>query len=195
MSTYRLDHLFCPQSVALIGASPRHHSVGRAILRNLREARFAGDVHVVNPRYPDIDGIATVPRLEDLVRPPDLAIIAAPPAAIPAIVSSAADRGVGAAIIISAGLGHGRGSLAAGCEQAARAKGLRLLGPNCLGLIAPHAGLNASFAARMPPAGDLALISQSGAIAAGMTDWAAGRSTGFSAVVSVGDQLDIDFGD
>jgi len=195
MSTYRLDNLFCPRSIAVIGASPRDRSVGRAILRNLRSGGFAGDIHVINPRYPDIDGIRTVARLEDLPTPPDLAVIAAPAQAVPDLVGSAAECGVGGAVIITAGLGHGPGSLASACEQAARAKGLRLVGPNCLGVMVPRANLNASFAARMPPAGDLALISQSGAIAAGMIDWAAGRSAGFSAIVSIGDQLDVDFGD
>jgi acetyltransferase len=195
MSTYRLDSLFSPRSIAVIGASTRDRSVGRAILRNLREGGFAGDIHVINTRYPDIDGIRTVPRLEDLPAPPDLAVIAAPAPALPEIVGSAAQQGIGCAVIITAGLGYGPGSIASTCEQAARAKGLRLVGPNCLGVMVPRAKLNASFAAQMPPDGDLALISQSGAIAAGMADWAAGRSTGFSAVVSIGDQLDVDFGD
>ncbi|MBX9777314.1 MAG: bifunctional acetate--CoA ligase family protein/GNAT family N-acetyltransferase [Xanthobacteraceae bacterium] len=195
MSTYRLDRLLSPRSVAVIGASPRERSVGRAILKNLRDGGFAGEVHVVNTHYPEIDGNRTVARLQDLAVPPDLAVIAAPAQAVPDIVRDAAQHGVGAAVVVTAGLGHGPGSLASACEQAARAKGLRLLGPNCLGLMVPHAKLNAGFAARMPPAGDLALISQSGAIAAGMVDWAAGRSAGFSAVVSIGDQLDIDFGD
>ena len=195
MSTYRLDSLLSPRSVAVIGASPRDRSVGRAILRNLRDGGFAGDIHVINTRYPEIDGIRTVPRLEDLPAPPDLAVIATPALSVPDIVGIAANQGIGSAVIITAGLGHGPGSLASACEQTARAKGLRLMGPNCLGVMVPRAKLNASFAARMPPAGDLALISQSGAIAAGMIDWAAGRSTGFSAVVSIGDQLDVDFGD
>jgi len=195
MSTYRLDKLFSPRSIAVVGASTREHSVGRAILRNLRDGGFAGDIHVVNPRYPDIGGVPTVASLDDLSAPPDLAVIAAPASAVPDVVRNAAERGVGAAVIITAGLGHGPGSLAAACEQAARAKGLRLVGPNCLGVMVPRARLNASFAARMPPGGDLALISQSGAIAAGMVDWATGRSAGFSAVVSIGDQLDVDFGD
>lgn len=195
MSIYRLDRLFSPRSIAVIGASTRDRSVGRAILRNLRNGGFSGDVHVVNARYPDIDGIRTVSRLDDLAAPPDLAVIAAPAQAVPGLVSSAAECGVGCAVIITAGLGHGPGSLASACEQAARAKGLRLVGPNCLGVMVPRAKLNASFAARMPTAGDLALISQSGAIAAGMIDWAAGRSAGFSAIASIGDQLDVDFGD
>ena len=106
-----------------------------------------------------------------------------------------AQWGVAAAIIITAGLGHGAGSLAAATEQAARASGLRLVGPNCLGVLAPRSGLNASFAASMPRAGDLALISQSGAIAAGLVEWAVHRNVGFSAVVSLGDQIDVDFSD
>jgi acetyltransferase len=195
MSTYRLDRLFAPRSIAVIGASTRDRSVGRAILKNLRNDGFTGNIQVINPRYAEIDGIRTVPRLEDLADPPDLAVIAAPAAVMPALIGSAALRGIAGAVIITAGLGHGSNSIAAECERAARAKGLRLVGPNCLGLIVPHIKLNASFAARMPPAGDLALISQSGAIAAGMIDWSAGRSAGFSAVISIGDQLDVDFGD
>lgn len=195
MSTYRLDKLLSPRSVAVVGASQRDRSVGRMILNNIRDGGFAGKVQVINPRCGDIDGIQTFSRFEDLTSPPDLAVIAAPAEAVPDIVGSAAETGVPSAVIITAGLGHGPGSRAAACEQTARAKGLRLVGPNCLGVIVPRANLNASFAGRMPPTGGLALISQSGAVAAGMIDWAAARTTGFSAVVSVGDQLDVDFGD
>ena len=115
-------------------------------------------------------------------------MIAAPPRSVPGIVKTAGEKGVAAAVIITAGLGHGAGSLAEACEKAARATGLRLVGPNCLGVLSPRAKLNASFAARMPPAGDLALISQSGAIAAGLVEWAAAHGIGFSAVVSLGDR-------
>ena len=104
-------------------------------------------------------------------------------------------KGCAGAIIITAGLGHGPGSLADATRQAARKHGLRIIGPNCLGVMVPGAQLNASFAARSPQRGDLALVSQSGAIAAGLVEWAASRSVGFSAVVSLGDQLDVDFGD
>src|SRR5262249_30629109 len=99
------------------------------------------------------------------------------------------------AVIITAGLGHGEGSLAHACEKAARATGLRLVGPNCLGVLSSRAKLNASFAARMPPAGELALVSQSGAIAAGLIEWSAAHDIGFSAAVSLGDKIDVDFGD
>jgi acetyltransferase len=195
MSTYRLDKLFSPQSVAVIGASPRATSPGHAVLRNLKAAGFQGPIHLVNPHYDRIDDIDAVKSFGELPQIPDLIVVAAPPPAVPSIVTAAGEAGSAAAIIITAGLGHGPGSLAGACEQAARANGLRLVGPNCLGVLAPHAKLNASFAASMPRSGDLALILQSGAIAAGLVEWAARRAVGFSAVVSLGDQIDVDFGD
>jgi acetyltransferase len=195
MSTYRLDKLLRPQSVVVIGASPRATSPGHAVLRNLKAAGFPGPIGLVNPHYDEIAGIAAVKSFAELPHVPDLVVIAAPPSALPSLVATAGQAGSCAAVIITAGLGHGRGSLAEACAQAARATGLRLVGPNCLGVVAPSARLNASFAASMPRSGDLALISQSGAIAAGLIEWAAVRSIGFSAVVSLGDQIDVDLGD
>jgi acetyltransferase len=122
-------------------------------------------------------------------------VIAAPPAAVPEIVAAAGAKGAAAAIIITAGLSHGTDSFADAAKQAARTHGLRLVGPNCLGVTVPSARFNASFAAHMPPAGDLALISQSGAIVAGLAEWGTQHSIGFSALVSIGDQVDVDFGD
>jgi acetyltransferase len=195
MSTYRLDQLFAPRSVALIGASPRDASVGRTVLKNLRSNGFEGSIHLVNPHYAEIDGVAAVKSIADLPVAPDLVVIAAPPSEVPNLVAAAGAKNCAAAIIITSGLGHGPGSLAEATEQAARAHRMRLVGPNCLGVLVPPVKLNASFTVRMPQAGDLALISQSGAIAAGLVEWAARRSVGFSAVVSIGDQLDVDFGD
>jgi acetyltransferase len=114
---------------------------------------------------------------------------------VPSIVAAAGAKGTAAAIILTAGLGHGAGSLAERCAQSARASGLRLVGPNCLGVLVPHAKLNASFAASMPRAGDLALVSQSGAIATGLVEWAAVRGIGFSGVASIGDAIDVDLAD
>jgi len=195
MSTYRLDQLFAPRSVAVIGASPRKMSAGRAVLENLRRAGFPGPVHLVNPHYDEIEGIRAVKSYHDLAEPPDVAVIAVPPDAVPAAVAAAAAAGTAAAIVITAGLGHGPGSLADQCEQNARKAGLRLVGPNCLGVMVPRAKLNASFAASAPQDGDLALISQSGAVAAGLMEWASVRGIGFSAMVSIGDSIDVDFAD
>src|SRR5262249_33425034 len=113
----------------------------------------------------------------------------------PPCVARAAGAGCAAASSIPAGLGHGPGSIAEATAKAARARGLRLVGPNCIGVMLPAAKLNATFASRMAPAGDLALISQSGGIATGMLEWAAQQSVGFSAIVSIGDQIDVDIGD
>ncbi len=195
MSTYNLHALLAPRSVAVVGASPRANSLGRIVLRNLRDGGFAGPVHLVNPRYAEVDGVKPVPSLDALATPPDVLVVTAPAAAVPEIIATAGSKGVSAAVIISAGLGHGPGSFANAARTVARDHGVRLLGPNGIGLIVPDAKLNASFARRMPATGHLALISQSGAIAAGMIEWAAQRRIGFSAIASIGDAIDIDFGD
>lgn len=195
MSIYRLSNLLAPRSVALLGGSPRSGSVGQAILKNIREAHFKGQFGVVNLRYREISGMPTASRLAELPFVPELVIITTPARTIPEIVAEAGRLGVAGAIIVSAGLGHGAGSLAEAIDRAARASCMRLIGPNCLGILMPNTNLNASFAAHMPRAGNLALISQSGAIATGMVDWAAHRNVGFSGIVSVGDQIDVDIAD
>jgi acetyltransferase len=195
MSTYRLETLFSPRSVAVVGASPRATSPGRAVLSNLQRGGFAGAIGLVNPHYPAIEGVAAVKSYAELAQTPDLAVIAVPPPAVPSVVAEAARKGTSAAIIVTAGLGHGPGSLAEASGQAAHAAGMRLVGPNCLGVLVPAVELNASFAASMPRAGDLALISQSGAIATGLVEWAAAHDVGFSAIVSLGDAIDVDFAD
>jgi len=195
MSTYRLKNLLSPRSLALIGASPRRGSVGRAILHNIHKAGFKGEFGLVNTHYADIDGIAAVASLDSLPFVPELVVITAPAAAVAGIIDDAGKLGAAGALIIPAGLGHGAGSLADAAERAAQKYGMRLIGPNCLGIMMPAANLNASFSAHMPVAGNLALISQSGAIAAGMVDWAAQRGVGFSGIVSIGDQLDVDIAD
>ncbi|NOJ43053.1 bifunctional acetate--CoA ligase family protein/GNAT family N-acetyltransferase [Bradyrhizobium australiense] len=195
MSTYRLNNLLSPHSVALVGASPRHSSVGRAILNNIRKAQFKGEFGLVNPRYHEIDGVAAADSIAKLSFAPELVVLTAPARTIAGLTDVAGRRGAAGAIIVSAGLGHGPGSLAEAAERAAQKYGMRLIGPNCLGIMKPGVSLNASFSAHMPAAGHLALISQSGAIAAGMVDWAAQRAVGFSGIVSIGDQLDVDIAD
>src|SRR5271165_1126228 len=173
MSTYRLNNLLSPRSVALVGASPRRGSVGAAIVGNILKAQFGGQLGLVNPRYHEINGVAAVRRLEQLSFVPELVVVTAPARTIPEIIDQAGSLGSAGALVVTAGLGHGAGSLAEAAERAAQRHGMRLIGPNCLGIMMPGANLNASFSAHMPGLGNLALISQSGAIAAGMIDWAA----------------------
>src|ERR1041384_222045 len=175
MSTYPLKNLLAPHSVALVGASPRQGSVGRAILNNIRKAQFKGEFGLVNPRYHEIDGVATTGSMAELAFAPELVVLTTPARTIAGLIDEAGRCGSAGAVIVSAGLGHGPGSLADAAERAAQKYGMRLVGPNCLGIMMPGVGLNAGFAAHMPRKGNLALISQSGAIAAGMVDWAAQR--------------------
>jgi acetyltransferase len=195
MSTYRLEMLFRPRSVAVVGASPRGRSLGRSLIRCLRDGGFERPVHVVNPHYGEIEGIATVGSVEAIAGALDVVVIVTPPAAVPDVVAAAGAKGASTAIIITAGLGHGAGSLAEAVERTARAHGMRLIGPNCLGVMVPAARFNASFAAHMPRAGDLAFVSQSGAIVAGLAEWSVRHAIGFSALISIGDQVDVDVGD
>jgi len=195
MSTYRLKNLLMPRSLALVGASPRTGSVGRAVLENVLKAQFKGEFGLVNPRYAEISGVPAVGDLDKLPFVPELVVITAPARDVPGIIDQAGRRGSAGALIVTAGLGHGPGSQAEASITAAQKYGMRLIGPNCLGIIVPGVNLNASFSAGMPRVGNLALISQSGAIATGMVDWAGQRGVGFSGIVSIGDQLDVDIAD
>jgi acetyltransferase len=195
MSTYRLDKLFSPRAIAVVGASPRPGSLGLTFLRNLVEGGFEGGLHPVNPHHRKIEGRPCFRSLADLPETPDLVVIAVPPRNVLDLVEAAGRQGVPAAIIATAGLGYGPGSLSDQVRLAARRYGLRIVGPNCIGVMAPRARMNASFAARGVQPGDLALISQSGAVAAGLVEWAGQRHVGFSAIVSLGDKIDVDFSD
>src|ERR1700693_2057768 len=159
MSTYRLKSLLAPRSVALVGASPRPGSVGRAILGNILKAKFKGDLGLVNPRYAELDGVSAVGSLDKLPFVPELVVITAPATAVAGLIDEAGKRGAAGALIITAGLGHGVGSLADAAERAAQKYGMRLIGPNCLGIMMPGVNLNASFAAALPCAVNLALVS------------------------------------
>ena len=195
MSTYALDAVFNPRSVALVGASPRERSLGRLVLQQLIDGGFAGQVGVVNARYPELQGLRTVPRMQELGFKPDLVVIAVPPRAVAKVAAAAADCGARAVVVLTRGMGSGPGSYNAELEAVARPRGLRVVGPNCLGVVAPHSKLFASFAANRPLAGDLALVSQSGAVSAAVLEWAHSRSIGFSAAISLGDSIDVDFAD
>ena len=195
MSTYRLDSIFRPRAVAVVGSQSRPRSVGRAVVENLLASGFSGPIGLVNKHPSPMDGVATVRHLHELPWTPDLVVIATPAATVPQLAAEAAEKGATAVVVLTAAMGSGPGSPAAQLEALTREKGLRVLGPNCLGVIAPHARLNASLASRFPKAGDLALISQSGAISGGLVEWSMSQPVGFSAVVSLGDALDVDFAD
>ncbi|MBY0297977.1 MAG: bifunctional acetate--CoA ligase family protein/GNAT family N-acetyltransferase [Methylobacterium sp.] len=195
MSTYRFDRMLKPRSVALAGASGRSTSFGAAILRNLRGAAFPGPIWPVNPQRDRIDDLPCYPDIDALPEAADLVVVVSPPETVAGIVAAAGARGCGGAAIVTAGLGSGPDSPAEAARRAARAHGLRLIGPECMGLAVPGAQLNASLLARMPPKGDLALISQSRTVAAGIVEWAAGRGYGFSGVLSLGLALDVDIAD
>jgi acetyltransferase len=165
------------------------------VLRNISEGGFAGEIAVVNPKYASIGGRTTSSNLSALPFVPDLIVVTAPAPAIPDIIAEAGRLGVAGAVIISAGLGHGEGSFAERVVRTARDHKVRIIGPNCIGIIFPGWGLNASFAAHRPGEGALALISQSGALAAAMVEWGVEKRVGFSGIVSIGDQLDVDTAD
>jgi acetyltransferase len=197
MSVRNLEYLFDPQSVALIGASERPHSIGATVLRNLLAASFRGPVYAVNPKYRALAGRAAYPDVAALPGTPELALICTPPPTIPRIIRQLGKRGTRAAIILSPGLAardDNRRSLQAALE-AARPYLLRILGPGSIGVLAPAIGLNASFAHTGAMAGRIAFVSQSGALAEGMLDWAKARGIGFSRVISLGEGADVDFGD
>jgi acetyltransferase len=194
MSVRNLDAVFAPRSVVLAGGSPREGSVGRAVLANLAAGGFAGPVRLVNPDHAEIGGVAAARSFSELDGPVDLVVITAPPDAVPQILDDAAEVGARAAVVVTRGLGRGPGSLREKAEAVARRRALRMIGPGCFGVLSPHVGLNASFAPQAA-AGDLALISQSGALAASTIAWANARRVGFSGIVAFGDMTDVDVDD
>lgn len=195
MSTYRLDKVFAPKSVVLAGVSHRPDTLGRVVLNNVRLGGFKGDIYVVNPKGGEIDGFTCYESVESLPAVPELMIVTAPPSAVPALVEEAGKKGISGVVVMTIGAGDAPKNFEADIRKAARPYGIRVIGPNCIGLLSPSAGLNASFAAANVLPGDLALISESGAVASAVVEWAAGRNIGFSAVISLGDKADVDFGD
>ncbi|HVI33568.1 bifunctional acetate--CoA ligase family protein/GNAT family N-acetyltransferase [Phenylobacterium sp.] len=192
MTTRNLDALFHPKAIALIGASNTPGSVGQVIAHNLAQGGFAGPVLPVNPRAASIGSSLAYPSVEALPRPVDMAVIATPAPTVPGLVAELGAKGCRAAVVVSAGV---TGELKQAMLDASRPHLLRIVGPNCLGFISPRVGINASFAHIAPAAGGLALVAQSGAIAAAALDWAKPRGIGFSHVISIGDAADVDFGD
>ena len=199
MTIRNLDALFDPKAIALVGASNQPRSVGAVLARNLFETGFNGPIMPVNPHEQAVHSTLNYRSIAELPITPDLAVVSTPPHAVPGVIAELGNRGCRAAVVVTAGFGEG--NMAEGQElrdemlQAARPHLLRVVGPNCLGFISPHVGLNASFAHMTPPKGDLAFITQSGAVATSVIDWAAHKGIGFSHVVSLGDMSDVDFGD
>ena len=192
MSIRHLDAFFTPASVAVFGASDNRSRVGGTVWRNLRREAFAGRLWPVNPHHRFIGGVRAYARAGDLPATPDLAVICTPPATVPGIVRELAALGTRAAVVLSAGLDAAQRQAVL---EAARPGVMRIIGPNCLGLLSPATGLNASFAHTGATAGRLAFVSQSGALVTAMLDWARERGVGFSRFVSLGEHADVDFGD
>ncbi|NIJ40581.1 acetyltransferase [Parvibaculum indicum] len=198
MSIRNLHQMFAPKSVALIGASNRDGSIGKVVLRNLRSAGFDGPIWAVNPQGGVIGGEEAYKDVASLPEAPDLAVIATPPHTVPGIIGELGEKGTRAAVVITAGFGElgeeGR-ALQRKMLDAAKPYLLRIVGPNCLGILAPGNGLNASFTHLPPVDGNVAFVSQSGAIVTAILDWATSRKIGFSHIVSLGGMSDVDFGD
>lgn len=192
MTTRNLDALFSPGAIALIGASNQAGSIGALLARNLMLGGFKGAILPVNPHEAAIRSSMAWPDIENLPQAPDLAILATPPGTIPGLIDQLGRKGCRAAVVITAGLDA---ALRQQMLEAARPHLLRIVGPNCLGVLSPGAGINASFAHLAPRSGGLALVAQSGAIATAALDWADARGVGFSRIVTLGDTADVDFGD
>lgn len=200
MSVRNLHYLCQPRALAVIGASNRPHRVGNVVMKNLLNGGFQGPIMPVNPKYQAVCGVLAYANVRALPMDPDLAILCTPPATIPALLQELGERGVRAVVIITAGLrrnpsGPESPSEWAGMLDTARKFGMRLLGPNTIGLLIPGIGLNASFAHMQALPGSLAFISQSGALCTAVLDWAYSQHIGFSHFLSLGDSADIDFGD
>lgn len=197
MTVRSLESLFNPSSIALIGASKTPGTVGYVLARNLMSAGFDGPIMPVNPKHRAIGGVLTWPNVGSLPVTPELAVISTPADVVPGIVADLRNRGTKAAIVVTAGFGEGGDrdglSLAGALREAAG--DMRIVGPNVLGVMVPGIGLNAGFAGRTSLVGDLAFVAQSGAVLASVLDWATARGIGFSHMVSLGDMLDVDFGD
>ncbi|WP_334310499.1 acetate--CoA ligase family protein [Nodularia spumigena] len=193
-----LDAIFAPKSVAVIGASERANSVGRTLLWNLISNPFGGTVFPVNPQHHSILGIKAYPTIFDIPEAVDLAVIATPAPTVPSIITQCVDAGVKSAIILSAGFKEtgveGVTLEQQILEQAHRGK-MRIIGPNCLGVMSPRTGLNATFASAMARPGNVGFISQSGALCTAILDWSFSENVGFSAFVSLGSMLDVGWGD
>nr|HMS26056.1 acetate--CoA ligase family protein [Burkholderiaceae bacterium] len=192
MSIRNLDSLFDPASIAVFGASQRAGSVGATAWRNLTQGGYQGVLYAVNPKRPELTGYTVVTDAADLPAVPELAVICTPPQTVVGLITQLAAMGTRAAVVLTAGMTREQKQA---MLDAAKPSLLRILGPNCIGFLSPHMGLNASFAHINARPGELAFVSQSGALVTAMLDWSHGQNIGFSHFVSLGEHADVDFGD
>jgi len=193
-----LDVMLAPKTVALIGATEAPGSVGRTLMENLLDGAFKGDVCPVNPKRSCVMGVPAYAKIGEVPGPVDLAIICTPASTVPSVVSECVEAGIKGAIIISAGfkeIGAKGAELEKQILERARNAKMRIIGPNCLGAMIPHLGLNATFAKPLARPGSVGFISQSGALCAAVLDWSLSHNVGFSAFISIGSMLDVGWGD
>jgi acetyltransferase len=198
MGHHYLNQLFSPRSVAVFGASNRENAVGTLVFQNLLAAGFKGSAYPINPKHTEVQGQPAFPNLEALNKPVELAVVTTPAQTVPGIVRQCGENGVKGVIILSSGFAEAgtRGQrLQRDVAEIARQYGVHIIGPNCLGVMRPSSGLNATFSRNQAQAGNLALVSQSGGMCTAILDWADARQIGFSTVVTLGDAADVDFGD
>ncbi len=198
MGPHYLDHLFSPRSIAVFGASDRSNSVGAIVFRNLLSGGYKGKLYPINLKHLRVQNKKAYHQISDIGKPVDLAVIATPAASVPDIIRQCGEKGVNAAVVLSAGFGEsgpeGEKLQRQLMEQAKRYD-IRIIGPNCLGIMRPELGLNATFSHNIASKGNMALVSQSGALCTAMLDWAEDHDIGFSHMISLGDAADVDFGD
>lgn len=198
MSQHFLNPLFAPASVAVFGATERDGAVGQIVFKNLLSSAYQGALYAINPKHQTVQGQPAFASLKDVGQPVDLAIITTPAQSVPKIMEACGEHGVKAAVILSGGFRE-TGPTGAKLEQKvkdiARRFNIRFIGPNCLGIMRPHMGLNATFSKDGAKAGRLALVSQSGALCTAILDWSVSNDVGFSSVVSMGISADVDFGE
>ncbi|MGB5201719.1 MAG: bifunctional acetate--CoA ligase family protein/GNAT family N-acetyltransferase [Sedimenticolaceae bacterium] len=198
MKKHYLSKVFEPRSVAIVGASDRTSSVGAQVLRNMRESGFQGDLYPVNPKHDQVQGLKAYASIQDIDHSIDLVVIAVPAQAIPQVMRDCGESSVGAVVVLSAGfveVGKAGLTLQRAIVDIARTHDIRLVGPNCLGVMRPSVGLNATFAKSRVETGRVALVAQSGAFCTALLDWANSNGFGFSAVASLGATADVGFGD
>ncbi len=198
MGKHYLNPLFAPKSVAVFGASDRSDSVGQIVFQNMLQGGFKGALYPINSKNAEVQGQRAYARIADIGEPVELVVIATPPQSVPAIIEECGLHGVKAAVIITAGFGEAGPSgiaLEKQLIEAAHRYSIRLIGPNCLGIMRPSIGLNATFNKGAANVGNIALVSQSGALCTAILDWANRNDVGFSSVVSMGSSTDVDFGE